>query len=137
MRPVRLRGLDPAARYRDARTGAVHHGAVLEDHGLALDLPPGDWAKHGRPSDEGGLRRRSRASRSVGRAVSHPADPSGCAAPVAPRRPNPASCEGTWGTVIVSPSTSGWRLRCMSRSAAGCRWPSCCRSRPGTCSPGG
>ncbi|MGW4234872.1 alpha-galactosidase [Streptomyces sp. NPDC004980] len=44
VRPVRLRGLDPEARYRDARTGAVHHGAVLEDYGLALDLPPGDWA---------------------------------------------------------------------------------------------
>ncbi|MFJ8618412.1 alpha-galactosidase [Streptomyces clavifer] len=44
VRPVRLRGLDPGARYRDTRTGAVHHGAVLEDYGLALGLPPGDWA---------------------------------------------------------------------------------------------
>lgn len=24
-------------------------------------------------------------------------------------------------------STSGWRRPCRSRSAAGCRWPSCCR----------
>ncbi|MGI5170250.1 alpha-galactosidase [Spirillospora sp. CA-253888] len=32
--PVRLRGLDPAGLYRDADTGAVHHGAVLLSHGL-------------------------------------------------------------------------------------------------------
>jgi alpha-galactosidase len=32
--PVRLRNLDPAARYRDEDTGAVHHGAVLMAHGI-------------------------------------------------------------------------------------------------------
>ncbi|MFD5778425.1 alpha-galactosidase [Streptomyces sp. NPDC126933] len=42
--PVRLAGLDPAARYRDARTGAVHHATVLTAYGLLPDLPPGDWA---------------------------------------------------------------------------------------------
>jgi alpha-galactosidase len=42
--PVRLRGLDPAARYRDTRTGAVHHGAVLAGYGLTLGLPEGDWS---------------------------------------------------------------------------------------------
>jgi alpha-galactosidase len=42
--PVRLRGLTPAARYRDIRTGAVHHAAVLGAYGLHLDLPAGDWA---------------------------------------------------------------------------------------------
>jgi alpha-galactosidase len=41
---LRLSGLDPAARYVDARTGAEHHGAVLLHHGLAVDLPPGDHA---------------------------------------------------------------------------------------------
>ena len=35
---------DPAARYRDAATGAVHHGAVLLSHGLPLDLAPEDNA---------------------------------------------------------------------------------------------
>ncbi|MDX6352824.1 MAG: alpha-galactosidase [Streptomyces sp.] len=39
-----LRALDPAARYRDAATGAVHHGAVLLSHGLPLDLAPDDNA---------------------------------------------------------------------------------------------
>ncbi|MFE2429111.1 alpha-galactosidase [Streptomyces sp. NPDC059373] len=39
-----LRGLDPVARYRDAATGAVHHGAVLSSHGLPLDLAPDDNA---------------------------------------------------------------------------------------------
>ncbi|MEU6761651.1 alpha-galactosidase [Streptomyces sp. NPDC046853] len=44
-RPVlRLGGLDPAARYRDARTGAVHSAAVLGRYGLHPELPPGDWA---------------------------------------------------------------------------------------------
>ena len=43
-RPVRLRGLDPAARYRDEETGEVHHGAVLLGHGLHPQLPPGDYA---------------------------------------------------------------------------------------------
>ncbi|GHB78233.1 alpha-galactosidase [Streptomyces viridiviolaceus] len=42
--PVRLRGLTPGARYRDARTGAVHHAAVLEAYGLRLGLPVGDWS---------------------------------------------------------------------------------------------
>ncbi|MER5409764.1 alpha-galactosidase [Streptomyces sp. NPDC002769] len=42
--PVRLRGLTPSARYRDARTGAVHHSAVLGEYGLVLDLPVGDWS---------------------------------------------------------------------------------------------
>ncbi|WP_433253826.1 alpha-galactosidase [Streptosporangium sp. CA-135522] len=32
--PIRLAALDPAARYRDEATGAVHHGAVLLSHGL-------------------------------------------------------------------------------------------------------
>jgi alpha-galactosidase len=41
---VRLRGLDPAARYRDEETGEVHHGAVLLGHGLRPTLPPGDYA---------------------------------------------------------------------------------------------
>lgn len=42
--PLRLGGLDPAARYRDARTGAVHSAAVLSEYGLRPELPPGDWA---------------------------------------------------------------------------------------------
>jgi alpha-galactosidase len=41
---LKLHGLDPAARYRDERTGRVLHGAVLASHGLALDLAPGDYA---------------------------------------------------------------------------------------------
>jgi alpha-galactosidase len=41
---VRLRGLDPAARYCDEETGEVHHGAVLLGHGLRPTLPPGDYA---------------------------------------------------------------------------------------------
>ncbi|WP_369255000.1 alpha-galactosidase [Streptomyces sp. R35] len=40
--PVRLCGLTPAARYRVARTGAMHHATVLGAYGLHLDLPPGD-----------------------------------------------------------------------------------------------
>ena len=40
---VRLRGLDPEARYRDEETGEVHHGAVLLGHGLRPTLPPGDY----------------------------------------------------------------------------------------------
>ncbi|WP_433381337.1 alpha-galactosidase [Streptosporangium sp. CA-115845] len=40
--PLRLRGLDPDARYRDDDTGAVHHGAVLLAHGLPLELPGTD-----------------------------------------------------------------------------------------------
>ncbi|WP_213456246.1 alpha-galactosidase [Rhizomonospora bruguierae] len=42
--PLRLAGLEPAARYRDEATGAEYHGAVLLTHGLPLDLPPGDHA---------------------------------------------------------------------------------------------
>ncbi|MFD0031731.1 alpha-galactosidase [Streptomyces sp. NPDC127172] len=42
--PVRLRGLTPQSRYRDARTGAVHHAAVLTEYGMHLALPPGDWS---------------------------------------------------------------------------------------------
>lgn len=41
-RRVRLRGLDPATRYRDEDSGAVHHGAVLLSQGITLDLPKGD-----------------------------------------------------------------------------------------------
>ncbi|MFI6813833.1 alpha-galactosidase [Nonomuraea sp. NPDC050328] len=37
--PVRPRGLDPGAAYRDEDTGAVHHGAVLLSHGLPQPLP--------------------------------------------------------------------------------------------------
>jgi alpha-galactosidase len=43
-RPVRLAGLDPAARYRDDRNGTVHSGASLLAHGIDLALPPGDHA---------------------------------------------------------------------------------------------
>ncbi|MFI0084997.1 alpha-galactosidase [Streptomyces bobili] len=42
--PVRLPALTPGARYRDARTGAVHHSTVLTEYGLLLDLPRGDWS---------------------------------------------------------------------------------------------
>jgi alpha-galactosidase len=42
--PVRLAGLDPAARYRDAETGREHDGAVLAAYGLPLELPAGDYA---------------------------------------------------------------------------------------------
>lgn len=42
--PVRLRGLDAAARYRDEATGEVQHGAVLLGHGLRPQLPSGDYA---------------------------------------------------------------------------------------------
>jgi alpha-galactosidase len=42
--PVRLRGLDPAALYRDEETGEVHHGAVLLGYGLHPRLPAGDYA---------------------------------------------------------------------------------------------
>jgi alpha-galactosidase len=42
--PLRLRGLDPVGRYRDAETGQVHHGAVLLGHGLTPSLPAGDYA---------------------------------------------------------------------------------------------
>ncbi|GAA4534201.1 alpha-galactosidase [Amycolatopsis samaneae] len=42
--PLRLDGLDPAARYRDPDSGAEHSGAVLLSHGLPLRLPEGDYA---------------------------------------------------------------------------------------------
>ena len=42
--PVRLRGLDPQATYRDVDTGAFLDGAVLLHAGLDLGLPPGDQA---------------------------------------------------------------------------------------------
>ncbi|WP_369405970.1 alpha-galactosidase [Streptacidiphilus carbonis] len=41
-----LRGLDPAARYREAGTGRVHHAAVLLARGLPLDLPADDRASN-------------------------------------------------------------------------------------------
>ena len=41
---VRLPGLDPAAEYRDERTGTVHTGATLLASGIDLALPPGDHA---------------------------------------------------------------------------------------------
>ncbi|WP_392674896.1 alpha-galactosidase [Streptomyces sp. LN785] len=41
---LRLAGLDPAARYRDARTGTVHSATVLREYGIRPELPPGDWA---------------------------------------------------------------------------------------------
>ncbi|WP_410571103.1 alpha-galactosidase [Amycolatopsis sp. cmx-4-61] len=43
-RPLRLDGLDPAARYRDPDSGRTHSGAVLLARGLPLDLPAGDFA---------------------------------------------------------------------------------------------
>jgi alpha-galactosidase len=42
--PLRLAGLDPAARYQQAGSDLVHYGAMLLHHGLALDLPAGDHA---------------------------------------------------------------------------------------------
>jgi alpha-galactosidase len=41
---VRLRGLDPSARYRDLDGGALFDGAVLLHAGLDPGLPPGDQA---------------------------------------------------------------------------------------------
>jgi alpha-galactosidase len=41
-RPVVLRGVDPAGRYRDAGSGIVHHGAVLLSRGLPMALGGGD-----------------------------------------------------------------------------------------------
>ncbi|GAA3206186.1 alpha-galactosidase [Actinocorallia longicatena] len=43
-KPIRLQGLDPHGKYREARTGRIHHGAVLLSHGLRLDLPSDDHA---------------------------------------------------------------------------------------------
>ncbi|BCY09907.1 alpha-galactosidase [Actinoplanes sp. L3-i22] len=42
--PLRLTALDPAARYRDRDTGALHSGAVLLHAGLPLALPEGEHA---------------------------------------------------------------------------------------------
>jgi alpha-galactosidase len=41
---LRLAGLDPASRYRDTATGAVHHASVLTGYGITPDLPAGDWS---------------------------------------------------------------------------------------------
>jgi alpha-galactosidase len=41
---LRLAGLDPAARYRDTRTGVVYHASVLTGYGITPELPPGDWS---------------------------------------------------------------------------------------------
>lgn len=41
---LRLKALDPAARYRDEDTGEEHPGAVLLAEGLPVDLPRGDYA---------------------------------------------------------------------------------------------
>ncbi len=43
-RPVRLRGLDPTADYRDEDTGRVHPAALLSGAGLDLALPAAEWA---------------------------------------------------------------------------------------------
>lgn len=43
-RPLPLRGLDPAGRYRDPASGQLHHGAVLLSRGLPLPLAPDDYA---------------------------------------------------------------------------------------------
>ncbi|GGT73297.1 hypothetical protein GCM10010207_83790 [Streptomyces atratus] len=42
--PMRLGGLTPDTRYRDAATGRVHHAGVLTGYGYRPALPPGDWA---------------------------------------------------------------------------------------------
>ncbi|MEV6056658.1 hypothetical protein [Streptomyces sp. NPDC052107] len=36
--------MDPAARYRDAATGDVHHASVLTGYGISPELPTGDWS---------------------------------------------------------------------------------------------
>jgi len=41
---LRLEGLDPAARYRDAASGEEHLGATLLTLGVPVGLPPGDYA---------------------------------------------------------------------------------------------
>lgn len=41
---LRLAGLDPTARYRETRTGAVHHASVLLGYGITPELPAGDWS---------------------------------------------------------------------------------------------
>jgi alpha-galactosidase len=42
--PLPLADLPRRARYRDTRTGTVYDAGVLTHHGLALDLPPGEYA---------------------------------------------------------------------------------------------
>jgi alpha-galactosidase len=42
--PVRLRGLDPAATYREAESGREYSGVALMAHGIRPALPPGDYA---------------------------------------------------------------------------------------------
>lgn len=42
--PLRLSGLDPTARYRDADSGSIHSATVLSEYGLLPGLPHGDWA---------------------------------------------------------------------------------------------
>jgi alpha-galactosidase len=41
---IRLRGLDPDARYVEQGRGRVHHGAVLMSRGLRPDLAPADYS---------------------------------------------------------------------------------------------
>ncbi|MEU9338293.1 alpha-galactosidase [Streptomyces sp. NPDC048290] len=41
--PVRLRGLTAGALYRDTASGTVHHGTVLMEYGLELEIVRGDW----------------------------------------------------------------------------------------------
>ncbi|MEU5087575.1 GH36 C-terminal domain-containing protein [Streptomyces sp. NPDC021356] len=41
---MRLRGLTAGTRYRDSRTGEVHHATVLTEYGFHPGLEPGDWA---------------------------------------------------------------------------------------------
>ncbi len=55
----------------------------------------------------------------------------GCEPPPDPPSPRPPR----WN--LSSRTTSGWRRPSTSRSAAGCRWPSCCPWRPDTCWPAG
>ncbi|MBX6355352.1 MAG: alpha-galactosidase [Micromonosporaceae bacterium] len=42
--PVRLRGLDPAATYRDEDSGREYPGVALAARGVRPTLPPGDYA---------------------------------------------------------------------------------------------
>ncbi|MFJ8045743.1 alpha-galactosidase [Kitasatospora sp. NPDC096147] len=42
--PLPLPALDSTARYREAETGRIHHGAALRRHGIDLALPAGDHA---------------------------------------------------------------------------------------------
>lgn len=80
--PVRPRGLTLGGRYRDARTGVVHHSTVLLEYGLDLDLPHGRLVEHGGAPRPGGLTLRRCAD---GRRMS--LSPSG--APVSTAGPSP------------------------------------------------